>query len=723
MLHLRDKECLMKTNCIRPLSLTAAILIFISLSCCQLATGGKYSEIPNSGNERVKTSTYVFDLNVVPSITILISSNDWNTLLTNYDKNNYNETMVQADFKFEKGGVTYNYLNIGFRLRGNSSRERPEGTLGELHDPAAPNWHHAHFKIDLDQFNVTGTNFYKLDGFNLKWCKDDPSYVREVYCYNLFQKAGVWTAPLVSYTKVYVKIKEDPSAAYFGIYEMIEPIDQKFINARFPNELENGYLWKCLWGANLSVSSISGMGMEVIDPDNNSLSYRPCYDLKTQKTNFNAAKTQFEAFINNLNTKTGADFVTWIKSAMDVDLLLRYLAVNNLVGMWDDYWKNNGNNYYLYFDTAGKCYFIPYDYDNTLGNGTTYYGNTGTENIVHWGPDPGPVLFNKILAVTEFSNTYVTYIKQFINKNNDLFDFVKSTNRIKQWQNLISADVANDTGEDMAVSDTLTAGWTDFNYYKLLSGNVNINYFKTRIVYAQIQLGMPTNANSWNDSSGGGGDTTPPVFAGGPDNYYTGFNRIDSVFNLDEPGIVYYVCVSNGSTAPTPSEVKAGTGWSGSAVIANGSQNAPNPAYGYLISLSSLNQNMDYDVYLAAEDSLGNLQTSVTKLDVRTAMGGYLSPEDTGSTIIFRYYYSGPATATTNVYLRGDFADGVNWNPGYAMTNGSGGLWILERAKTTQVASGDLYKFFYNEGTGDQWFSDPINPNFTYDRDVNSIVP
>jgi spore coat protein CotH len=52
---------------------------------------------------------------------------------------------------------------------------------------------------------------------------------------------------------------------------------------------------------------------------------------------------------------------------MDVDLFLKTYAVSVIVGMWDDYWADNGNNYYFYFDSDGKVYFIPYDYDNSMG--------------------------------------------------------------------------------------------------------------------------------------------------------------------------------------------------------------------------------------------------------------------------------------------------------------------------------------------------------------------
>ena len=49
--------------------------------------------------------------------------------------------------------------------------------------------------------------------------------------------------------------------------------------------------------------------------------------------------------------------------------------------MWDDYWFNK-NNFYFYFDSNGKFYFIPYDYDNTLG--TSSGMNSGTQDMLNW---------------------------------------------------------------------------------------------------------------------------------------------------------------------------------------------------------------------------------------------------------------------------------------------------------------------------------------------------
>jgi spore coat protein CotH len=68
---------------------------------------------------------------------------------------------------------------------------------------------------------------------------------------------------------------------------------------------------------------------------------------------------------------------------MDVNLFLKTYAVNVTVGMWDDYWSNS-NNYYFYFDAAGKFYFIPYDYDNTLGT-SLLMTDSGIQDPLNWG--------------------------------------------------------------------------------------------------------------------------------------------------------------------------------------------------------------------------------------------------------------------------------------------------------------------------------------------------
>ncbi|MCF6147171.1 MAG: hypothetical protein E3K37_00755 [Candidatus Kuenenia sp.] len=125
-----------------------------------------------------------------------------------YDSNPRHEEYSVADFEFEKDGEVENMEGIGFRIRGNTySRERLKGEKGELHDPESPDWHKSHLKIDFAEYNTEynkDVRFHGFRGLNLKYFKDDDAYVREIYCFDLFKKFGVWTAPFSSYVRLYI---------------------------------------------------------------------------------------------------------------------------------------------------------------------------------------------------------------------------------------------------------------------------------------------------------------------------------------------------------------------------------------------------------------------------------------------------------------------------------------------------------------------------------------
>ncbi|RZJ36029.1 MAG: hypothetical protein EOO51_03045 [Flavobacterium sp.] len=457
--------------------LAGFFLIFFLLTACN--DNDAASQTPITDNSRL------FDLSQLPEIQLKVSLQQWNKLLQNFDQNPKNEKKVVAGFSYLLNGQTITLDSIGLKLRGNTSRRRPEGSTGQMHNAAGADWHHAHFSID---FNKTRPNqlFNGLEKINLKWFKDDASYVREIYCYDLFKRFGVWTAPKASYCRLSIKVEGDAAPAYFGIYAMIESVDEKFIEARASHwNASPGYLWK---GSNLGSDaadfvSTSSIGVEDVKL-NPAQSQYFAYDLKTRKDELPSAKSQLIAFINDLNSKTGSDFQSWIATKMDVDLFLKTYATSVMLGMWDDYWMNK-NNFYFYFASDGKAYFIPYDYDNTLG--TSYLvPNSGTLDPLNWGPATGRPLVNKILAIPEYAQKYKQYVKELSNPQKELFQKTASIQRISAWQQLIAPYVTNDTGEDMTVTDT-PASWGNAPFYRLLSGNAsggsngNANYFSSRI--------------------------------------------------------------------------------------------------------------------------------------------------------------------------------------------------------------------------------------------------
>ena len=435
-------------------------------------------------------SDYLYDISVVSEVKLSISHDDWNTFLTNFDLNPDNNTYIPATFSFKKGSESFQMDSVGVRLRGNTSRRRPEGTTGELHQSQNANWHHVHFQVKFDEYRDK-VKFCNSDRVVLKWFKDDAMYCREIYSYDLFRRFGVWTAPRASYTRVSIDIKGDSKPAYFGVYALVEGVSEAFLaNRKAAGKFtsKNGNLWKASWGATLSPNSMSDdkMGVSVTSL-NPSESVNYVYDLKTnKKIGLAAARTQLKEFVNTMNglASGSSALKTFLETRMDVDQFLRAYAVNVMVGMWDDYWHGQ-NNYYFYFDENNKFYFIPFDYDNTLG--TSMGMNAGTQNMLTWGSlDNDRVLMRKVMSITEYKERYKNYIKELASADNDYFYTDKSLARIQQWHTMISPYLANDTGEDMMLND-VPAGWGNCSFYRLLTGNDQggnsgeANWFKTKI--------------------------------------------------------------------------------------------------------------------------------------------------------------------------------------------------------------------------------------------------
>ncbi|MBQ5465686.1 MAG: dockerin type I repeat-containing protein, partial [Muribaculaceae bacterium] len=160
-----------------------------------------------------------YDAKQLPELHIEVSVAEWNRLLTLYDANHQTKQYIMAKrATFIKDGQETVIDSIGLRLKGNTSRRRPEGWGGGwLHMTDNADWHHVHFGINLrkyvkdDEHTIQGVR--KL---HLKWFKDDPAYVREMYCYDLFRRYGVWTAADDVYCRLWLHVESDSTEAYYG---------------------------------------------------------------------------------------------------------------------------------------------------------------------------------------------------------------------------------------------------------------------------------------------------------------------------------------------------------------------------------------------------------------------------------------------------------------------------------------------------------------------------
>lgn len=447
---------------------------------------------------RTENLDLIFGTEEVAEITLTIDRSEWNTLLDNYDTNPKNEDCIHAAFKMTKAGYTWKAEDIGMRIRGNTSRIRPQ---------QGDKYYQAHFKIDFEEWIEDDTiEEGKLagcmKGIILKRFKDDPTYVREVFGYNFFRKNGIWTAPRAGYTRLFINIVEDGGETTeldYGVYAMIEEINKQFLKERSEITPEigtkfngnKGNLWKCCWQSSNGPSMATdfdayrSFGVEEIFLDE-AKSMRYDYDLKTNKDDLISARNEFIDFIYELNKlSTAEEIKAFYDERMDVDLFLKTYACNVLLGMDDDYW-NNKNNYYFYFDKKGKCYFIPYDYDNILG--TNCFDDTATENPIEWGRNGVKApLIEKLLSVPEYKEKYIDYLLELSEESS----FVEgSKTEIQRLQAMVKDYVYSPnltyTNTFPSIGDD-TAYWcSNYGKYKLLSGDENTNYFKTKARCVEI---------------------------------------------------------------------------------------------------------------------------------------------------------------------------------------------------------------------------------------------
>lgn len=435
----------------------------------------------------------LFTHGILHDIEIAITQEEWDGLIN--DMKRYARTdrlsrgmsgnYRKATFIYKGTAGDTTIEEVGFRTKGHWTRPIPEDDGGDFH--------RAHFKVKFnkifDQEEYTAAykernnrRFCRLREleFRLNLASDywDASQIRELYCYDLFNRAGAYTSKTGS-AKLTITI--DGTKRYFGIYTIIEPIDKSFLTKKYGNTGNNGNLYKCLWGDSgpASLQPIDEIGIpnplsrekRIIGIKDWRTHYRPTYDLQTNEDQ--ADHTELLSFIDNLNTLSGAELKDYLDANFEIDRFLRYQAMNMLVGKWDDYWAMD-NNYFLYFNNDGKIEFITCDYDMALGGGYQLF-DTASVGIYEWGNHtrqflevtfpiiPAPwldayfgcyrsPLVEKIFEIDEYRATYEHYLKEFITPSNKLFVYSDYEQRYELLHSLYSPYLDNDTdeGEEMS---------------------------------------------------------------------------------------------------------------------------------------------------------------------------------------------------------------------------------------------------------------------------------
>ena len=327
-------------------------------------------------SSRVDDSWMLYDDTEVAVVHITIDPAVLQWIYENPDS----DSLHVAQLHFTNSQIDEDVVDIGFRLRGNTSRDALKKS----------------FKVSFNTF-VPGREFHGIDKMNLNGEHNDPSIMRSKICWDMYQRVGM-NASRAAHTAVYI------NGEYYGLYISVEHIDDEFLNKNFADD--TGNLWKCLWPADLSYRG---------DNPENYLPWidesRP-YELTTNEDGNDF--TQLARLISVINNTPDNLFADSLEQVLYVNEVLKYMAMNVLTGNWDDYWYLM-NNYYLYYEPdADKFHWIPYDYDNSLG--IDWFNIEWSQSDPYAFPvmnnDPRP-LIERLLANTRYRNLYTRFLSFF----------------------------------------------------------------------------------------------------------------------------------------------------------------------------------------------------------------------------------------------------------------------------------------------------------------------
>lgn len=281
------------------------------------------------------------------------------------------------------------WYNVGIRYKGNSSLKSTYQSGNKK----------LSFKIDFDEFEedypaIKNQRFYGFKQLNLKNNFDDTSLMREKVGADLFRQFGLASSQ-TAFCVVYVDNGTGPQ--YYGVYTLVEEVDDTVLDSQFANGSGNLYKPDGT-AASFANGSYNASQME----------------LKTNEDSANYSDVKALYDIINSSTRT-SDVEAWktsLESVFNVDVFLKYLAVNNTIQNWDTYGRMT-HNYYLYNNPDNSLLtWIPWDNNEAFQVGK----QSGALSFSMSEVGTGWPLINYIIAQPEYEAIYKTYLQKFIDE-------------------------------------------------------------------------------------------------------------------------------------------------------------------------------------------------------------------------------------------------------------------------------------------------------------------
>ena len=437
--------------------IAVVMAVAVCLCLCAVAFSRQIKAAAGDTGISMEYETALFDTDSVISVNILMDDADWNAMLENSTAEEYYQCDVEIN------GTTF--YRVGIRPKGNTS------LTSIASDPTTDRYS---FKLEFDHY-VDGQSCFGLDKLILNNNYADATNMKEALIYDMYQYLGA-DASLYNYAKISVNgeywggylaleaVEDSFMLRNYGAQsgELYKPDsmnigggkdfgdfnadDMDFGNMTPPDTQEN---------ANQANSSAPSQTPDTVDPPQNrdssgETSAEPSTDSGERPSmdfNFAGGKGGFSmsgggADLNytddeldsyetiwdgEITTTTKTDHkrvVTALKNIsegndledyMDIDNLLRYMAVHVFSVNEDSLSGTMAHNYYLY-ETGGKLNLIPWDYNLALGGMGSSNDATSVVNDAIDNAFSGTNFFDTLMEDETYHSQYYTYLQQLVSE-------------------------------------------------------------------------------------------------------------------------------------------------------------------------------------------------------------------------------------------------------------------------------------------------------------------
>ena len=449
------------------ISKLAAFIMLLAFAVCTAAVifADRIKEVSGGEGVKMEYEDRLFDTSDIISINIIMSDADWDDMIKNAISENYYKCDVDIN------GTRF--YNVGIRPKGNTSLSNI------VSDPDTDRYS---FKLEFGHFTA-GQTCWGLDKLILNNNYADATSMKEAVAYDMFQYLGA-DASLYNYADISV------NGEYWGLYLALEAVESSFIMRNYG--AENGELYKPdpMGMNNMGEGEERGFGdkerggmrgrhgenhenmpedftppdignmpedftppdMENMPedftfPDGGDREDRGGFggtrgsgtgaDLNYSDDDLDSYSSIWESSIKNTTKKDHKRVVKALKNIsegkniekyMDVDNLLRYMAVHSFLVNQDSLSGNMAHNYYLY-ESGGRLNIIPWDYNlafGGMGMGRNGSGAASTVNDAIDTPFDGTDFFDCLLENEEYLEKYHQYYRQLVDGyvNGGVFDEV-----------------------------------------------------------------------------------------------------------------------------------------------------------------------------------------------------------------------------------------------------------------------------------------------------------